>query len=79
MNYRVGALGFLTTGDDSCRGNFGLWDLTLALKWVSTHISSFGGDPKNVTLFGQSAGAVCADLLNLSPYSRGKYEYLNPK
>ncbi|EGT34576.1 hypothetical protein CAEBREN_29559 [Caenorhabditis brenneri] len=66
LNYRLGILGFFTTGDEVCRGNFGLWDQTLALKWVQKHIVSFGGDPNNVTLFGQSAGGGCVDLLTLS-------------
>lgn len=71
MNYRLGILGFFTTGDEVCPGNFGLWDQTLALQWVQKHIASFGGDPNNVTLFGQSAGGACVDLLTLSPHSRG--------
>ncbi|CAO4380156.1 unnamed protein product [Caenorhabditis nigoni] len=69
-NYRVGVLGFFTTGDEKCHGNLALWDLTLALKWVQKHIRSFGGDSNNVTVFGCSAGGVCADLLTLSTHSR---------
>lgn len=68
-NYRVGPLGFLTTGDDVSKGNYGLWDQTLALKWVQEHIASFGGDPDNVTIFGTSAGGASADFLALSPHS----------
>ncbi|EFP10872.1 hypothetical protein CRE_30904 [Caenorhabditis remanei] len=74
VNYRVGALGFFTTGDEVCRGNFALWDQTLALKWIQKHIKSFGGDPSNVTVFGCSAGGVCADLLTLSTHSQGLFQ-----
>ncbi|KAF1753555.1 hypothetical protein GCK72_020112 [Caenorhabditis remanei] len=69
INYRVGPLGFMTTGDDVARGNYGLWDQTLALQWVQNHISSFGGDCDNVTISGNSAGAMSVDLLSLSPHS----------
>ncbi|EGT40124.1 hypothetical protein CAEBREN_31088 [Caenorhabditis brenneri] len=68
-NYRVGPLGFLTTGDDVSRGNYGLWDQTLALKWVQEHIASFGGAPDSVTLFGTSAGGASVEFLALSPHS----------
>ena len=71
LNYRIGILGFFSTGDEVCPGNFALWDLTLGLKWIRDHIESFGGDPNNVTIFGQSAGAALVDLLALSPHSRG--------
>lgn len=55
ISYRLGALGYLYLGPDRC--NFGLGDQILALEWVRDNIASFGGDPENVTLFGQSAGA----------------------
>ncbi|EGT47030.1 hypothetical protein CAEBREN_19581 [Caenorhabditis brenneri] len=78
MNYRIGILGFFSTGDDICLGNYALWDLTLGLKWVQKHIASFGGDPNNVTIFGQSAGAALVDLLALSPHSRDLFQRVIP-
>ena len=49
MNFRLGALGFLSTDDAEAPGNWGLWDQRLALQWVSENIRHFGGDPGNVT------------------------------
>ncbi|XP_059164846.1 cAMP-regulated D2 protein-like [Physella acuta] len=59
INYRLGALGFLVTGSrqEDARGNYGLYDQIEALKWIRDNIRSFGGNPNQVTLFGQSAGA----------------------
>ncbi|KAK6037401.1 Carboxylesterase, partial [Cooperia oncophora] len=78
VNYRLGPLGFFTTGDDVRRGYMGLWDQTLALRWVHDNISAFGGDPGNVTVFGQSAGGASADLLAISPHSRDLFHRVIP-
>ena len=56
FNYRLGALGFLSTRDDAAPGNFGLLDQVAALYWVRTNIAKFGGNPKRVTLWGDEAG-----------------------
>uniref|UniRef100_A0A1Y1MMB3 Carboxylic ester hydrolase n=2 Tax=Photinus pyralis TaxID=7054 RepID=A0A1Y1MMB3_PHOPY len=69
-NYRLGALGFLSTGDSVVPGNNGLKDQTLALKWVKDNIKCFGGNPNKITVFGQSAGGASAHFLTLSPLSR---------
>lgn len=69
VGYRVGALGFLALGDSNC----GLRDQLLALRWVQDHIAAFGGDPANVTLFGESAGGGSALHLLVSPHSVGLF------
>ncbi|KIH65156.1 hypothetical protein ANCDUO_04524 [Ancylostoma duodenale] len=70
VQYRIGYLGFFSTGDEECPGNLALWDQFLALKWVKENISRFDGDPENITVMGHSSGACCVDLLSISPYSR---------
>ncbi|XP_029697092.1 uncharacterized protein ces2b isoform X2 [Takifugu rubripes] len=73
IQYRLGLLGFLSTGDEYMSGNIGLLDQIQALKWVQEHIHNFGGDPDLVTIFGESAGGVSVSLLLLSPLSEGLF------
>ncbi|XP_054740374.1 esterase B1-like [Anastrepha obliqua] len=62
LNYRLGAWGFLCLPEAGIWGNAGLKDQRLALQWVHENIENFNGDPNNVTLFGESAGAVCVQM-----------------
>ncbi|XP_017683279.1 neuroligin-1 isoform X7 [Pipra filicauda] len=63
--------GFLSTGDQAAKGNYGLLDLIQALRWTSENIGFFGGDPLRITVFGSGAGGSCVNLLTLSHYSEG--------
>ena len=58
--------------DEIAPGNQGLKDLVMALKWIQVNIGQFGGDPKSVTVFGESSGAACVNFLGLSPLAKGK-------
>ena len=71
INYRVGADGFLYLGDGNA--NCGLLDQVAALEWVQDNIAAFGGDPGNVTVFGQSAGAISIGMLLSMPRARGLF------
>jgi para-nitrobenzyl esterase len=79
LNYRLGALGFLTHPElakespNNTSGNYGLLDQQAALRWVQNNIAAFGGDPAYVTVFGESAGAVSVISLLASPQSKGLY------
>lgn len=79
LNYRLGVFGFLAHPDlvaesaQGAAGNYGILDQIEALRWVRDNIAEFGGDPSNVTLFGQSAGAWCASVLTASPLARGLF------
>lgn len=77
MNYRLGVLGFLSTGDSVAPGNFGLKDQVLALKWVQKNIKNFGGDPQRVTIFGSSAGAGSVHLHVLSHATNGNFYFFH--
>ena len=71
LNYRVGAEGFLYLGDGTA--NLALLDLLAALEWVRENIAAFGGDPGNVTVFGESAGAMCLGALLAMPRAAGLF------
>ena len=78
INYRLGVLGFLnlnelTGGKIPSTGNEGLQDQVAALKWVKENIAEFGGDPDNVTIFGESAGAMSIGCLLNLPEARGLF------
>ncbi|CAF1293392.1 unnamed protein product [Rotaria magnacalcarata] len=71
MNFRLNFHGFLSSGDDQLRGNYGLWDQLLAVEWIYENAHLFGGDPNRITLVGHSAGAGNVMLIPASRYSRG--------
>ncbi|XP_073680424.1 bile salt-activated lipase [Garra rufa] len=71
FNYRVGSLGFLSSGDADAPGNYGLWDQHAAISWVHRNIKAFGGNPDNLTIFGESAGAASVNFQILSPKNKG--------
>lgn len=80
FNYRLGQLGFLAhpalsaeANANNVSGNYGFMDQQAALRWVRTNIAAFGGDPNNVTLFGESAGSMAVCLHLLAPDSRGLF------
>lgn len=77
FNYRLGVLGFLAhpalDAEGSASGDYGLQDQIAALRWVRANIARFGGDPANVTVFGESAGAMSVGLLMASPQARGLF------
>lgn len=80
MNYRLGIFGFfvhpelVAESPHHASGNYGLMDISAALDWVQTNIANFGGDPRNVTIFGQSAGSLAVSTLMASPLSIGHFE-----
>jgi len=78
LNYRLGPLGFLIlpalAQEAGHTGNYGLYDQFAALQWVKQNISSFGGDPNNITIMGQSAGAMSVQQQCLSPLTQGLFQ-----
>jgi para-nitrobenzyl esterase len=79
VNYRVGIFGFLAHPEltaespQHASGNYGLLDQVASLQWVKRNVAAFGGDPGNVTIFGQSAGAASVAYLFASPLARGLF------
>jgi para-nitrobenzyl esterase len=78
INYRLGVFGFLAlpelaTEQGGSSGNYGLMDMVAALQWVKTNIADFGGDPNNVTIFGESAGSFAVSTLMAAPSAQGLF------
>ncbi|MEO8184154.1 MAG: carboxylesterase family protein [Deltaproteobacteria bacterium] len=80
MNYRLGVFGFLAHPEltresaQHASGNYGLMDMIAALEWVRRNIAAFGGDPDNVTIFGESAGSAAVNALMASPRAKGLFQ-----
>jgi para-nitrobenzyl esterase len=80
INYRLGIFGFLAhpeltkESDVKSSGNYGLLDMVAALEWVQKNIAAFGGDPKRVTIFGESAGSSAVNFLMASPLAKGLFQ-----
>ena len=80
LNYRLGAFGFFAHPElakeagHGGSGNYGMMDALAALKWVKRNISAFGGDPNNVTIFGESAGAIMIGAIVGSPQFKGMFQ-----
>jgi len=79
LNYRLGLFGFLASEDlakenQGHAGNYGLMDMTAALRWVKANIGAFGGDAGNVTIFGESAGSFAVNALTAAPEARGLFQ-----
>jgi len=79
INYRLGVFGFLATPDlakeaNGSAGNYGLMDMVAGLQWVKANIKNFGGDPDNVTIFGESAGSFAVSTLMASPMAHGLFQ-----
>ncbi len=80
INYRVGVFGFLAHPELSAEseygvsGNYGILDQIAALKWVRDNIEAFGGDPENITISGESAGAISVEILYESPLAKGLFQ-----
>ena len=82
INYRLGALGFLCLPEGvagEVRTNFGILDQIQALTWVREEIATFGGDPNNITIFGESAGAMSVGSVLVSPLARGLFQRAIPQ
>ena len=77
INYRLGILGFLAhpelQADPSGSGNYAILDQIFALHWIQSNIAAFGGDPKNVTIWGLSSGAQYVSTLLVSPAAQGLF------
>ncbi|KAH9641184.1 hypothetical protein HF086_004571, partial [Spodoptera exigua] len=74
INYRLEVLGFLCLDTEEVPGNAGMKDQVAALQWVNKNISHFGGDPKNITIFGESAGGASVSYHLVSPMTKGLFQ-----
>ncbi|KAM8799200.1 fatty acyl-CoA hydrolase precursor, medium chain-like [Eudromia elegans] len=73
IQYRLGILGYFSTGDEHAHGNWGYLDQVAALRWIQENIIKFGGNPESVTIAGESAGGISVSALVLSPLAKGLF------